>query len=858
MSTAQPVTPAQPATAETAALTNTTNDALTLRIHKLLYNEALLNQRAAHPAQPFEDYLQPYIDEVVNCIVRGHACLLTGALGSGKTQVMLRAEQIVNATLPAHCIYINAGEHMGMTPRILLRLLAQSLHSVAVVDHADRQFDSEGQLRDLIESWMREQRRDVVLLLDQVELLDFDQDVLRLIRALYQLHQNGDEQSARFLAVLSSTQSLRQRLAGETSPLHNILHEVTLHDCDAELRHKFWARELAEIGEMQRNQLIRSLDRLCDGDPYQMTRMAADIRVALKDEADRMAQDAEQVMTQVMDQTLLQTMSSDTPKLSEEQRLTRLSRRVTYAISDAQNEPEKIAPLLIRYAELMDDDVDALNLLLKLAVRERVTVRQEPERREGRTAILWGGVFALRNGVWTWRSYLTEVFMLREFLQRPSRLSRSLRRKQKFEEALEHVRRYRRFGAQALPTLIELVTDWIRTAEMPEVAWSRLEHALQMWLGDPTAVQVYRFYAYRSNYEGDYGEYFHVTPNGNDVAATPEISRALHHAYTERRDDAAPGEIGQRPYGNMMMGSYIFPLIKDRREFGAVLWSSAAFDEEMHFADQRMVHVMRWVELLSSAAAELVKLQEREVLREEVATSLKIQDYALIENEYAHQWNKRIRKMRNFARHALEALDEHGETMLADVRERLERIESVSDEALERLRFNSKFYDSETIPLKIWLDELVQNWNLLHSRDGISCEYKPAIHDTDTLTTRPILLDWILRELLTNAQEAEADNRHARIVLVVSPRTETHLGSDVDLMDQSKVDAYEISIYNPTPVPQHVLQALTSDNPVERPNRSGHGIWIARGQVRVLLGGRLLLPGLDAPDTVIKVIVPKG
>ena len=856
------MTTPSPLAVEAAAQTSTpnpSNDALTQRIHKLLYNEALLNQRAAHRAQPFEEYLQPYIDQVVNCIARGHPCLLTGALGSGKTQVMLRAEQIVNATLPAQCVYINAGEHMGMTPRILLRLLARSLHSAAIVEHADRQFDPEGALRDLIESWMREQRRDVVLMLDQVELLDFDQDVLRLIRALYQLQQNGDEDSSRFLAVLSSTQSLRQRLAGETSPLHNILQEVTLHDCEPELRRQFWERELAELGVMQRNQLIHSLDRLCDGDPYQMTRMAADIRAALKDETERAAQDATQAMTQVMDQTLLQTMTSDIPRLSEEQRLTRLSRRVTYAISDAQNEPEKIAPLLIRYAELMDDDVDALNLLLKLAIREKVTVREEPERRDGRTAILWGGVFALRNGVWQWRSYLTEVFMLREFLQRPSRLSRSLRRKQKFEEALVHVRRYRRFGAQALPTLIELVADWIRTAELPGVAWSRLERALQVWLNHDSAAQVYRFYAYRSNSEGDYGEYFRVTANGNDVPvpATPEISRALHHAYTERRNEALTHEIAQRPYADAVMGWHIFPLIKDQREFGAVLWSTAAFDEEMRFAEQRMVHAMRWVELLNSAAAELVKLQEREVLREEVATSLKIQDYALIENEYAHQWNKRIRKMRNFARHALEALDEPSDTMLADVRERLERIESVSDEALERLRFNSKFYDTETIPLKIWLDELVQNWNLLHSRDGISCEYKPAIQDSDTLTTRPILLDWILRELLTNAQEAEADNEHGRIVLVVSPRSEAKLAPDADQVEPRKVDAYEISIYNPTPVPKHVLQALTSDNPVERPNRSGHGIWIARGQVRVLLGGKLLLPAPDAPDTVIKVIVPK-
>ena len=32
-------------------------------------------------------------------------------------------------------------------------------------------------------------------------------------------------------------------------------------------------------------------------------------------------------------------------------------------------------------------------------------------------------------------------------------------------------------------TLIELVADWIRTAEMPGIAWNRLERAMQIWAG---------------------------------------------------------------------------------------------------------------------------------------------------------------------------------------------------------------------------------------------------------------------------------------------------------------------------------------------------------------------------------------
>ena len=50
--------------------------------------------------------------------------------------------------------------------------------------------------------------------------------------------------------------------------------------------------------------------------------------------------------------------------------------------------------------------------------------------------------------------------------------------------------------------------------------------------------------------------------------------------------------------------------------------------------------------------------QEREMMRAQLESSLRVEDYAAIEHEYTHQWNKRVRTMRQNARFALEALDE--------------------------------------------------------------------------------------------------------------------------------------------------------------------------------------------------------
>jgi hypothetical protein len=233
--------------------------------------------------------------------------------------------------------------------------------------------------------------------------------------------------------------------------------------------------------------------------------------------------------------------------------------------------------------------------------------------------------------------------------------------------------------------------------------------------------------------------------------------------------------------------------------------------------------------------------QERKAMKEQLANSLKIEDYELIEAEYAHQWNKRIRTIRNNAKWALEELQLAGEAALPKVQERLSLIAERGAEALERLKFNSKVKESEELVLKPWLEGVVKRWNMLNSENVIECIFETTLSDGDIIRTRPIILNWILNELMTNAKEAEqrAQKKGQRIRVTASYNVASR--------------EYEINISNPTPMPRPTLQAVRSRTPLDRPNGSargsGRGIWIASGQVQALLGGELRVPELGDTET---------
>ena len=524
-----------------------------------------------------------------------------------------------------------------------------------------------------------------------------------------------------------------------------------------------------------------------------------------------------------------------------------MSRSVTYLISEIRNQPEAFAPYIARYAELMEDDLEALHLMIRLESGESVTVREMRPRLEGRTASLWDGVFTHERNRWAWRSDLTRVYFVREFLKQPQRTARSLRRKNQFEDAVEFLRQFRHHNSLAVQVLQDVVTSWINDASFTDEAWLRLARVMAIWFDDPAhkQVQVLRFYPYRQNAHGDYGAYFQVLPHQTEALADGLMAGAVQRAYQERFFEANSADIAGRQFADEA-GRVIFPLIRARGEYGAVVWSRTAYESEVGPFDKKQDHMDRWIELLNDAAREIVELQERQVLKEQVANSLKVEDYELIEAEYSHQWNKRIRQIRDYAKWSLEDLGNKGPSALPEVLDWLKHIEQLSREAIERLRFTSKINHAEAVMLKPWLTSRVNNWNMLNSKRGMQyfCNLEESVDDETELMTRPIILEWILNELMTNALEAELNAGNEHKTLFLNARV-------------NERGEYEVRLSNPTPMPRAVLQAVLSGNPLERPNKRGRGIWIAAGQVQALLGGTLRFPKLEDEDTTFTLVLPR-
>jgi hypothetical protein len=240
--------------------------------------------------------------------------------------------------------------------------------------------------------------------------------------------------------------------------------------------------------------------------------------------------------------------------------------------------------------------------------------------------------------------------------------------------------------------------------------------------------------------------------------------------------------------------------------------------------------------------------RDRQAMKTRLANSLSLGDYEMIEAEYSHQWNKRIRAIRNNAQYALDALERGGapaDELRAQLENRLAFIRNTSTEGLERLSFSSKVTKEETIQLRPWLADLVMHWNMLNSSSEIPCALDLQMPADAALSTRPVILQWILHELLGNALDAEMRLR------AESRRIELRAAH------HSHQREFEIAISNTARLPRDVLEAIRSNSPIDRPNSSGRGIWIAAGQVQALLGGTLTSPDPQDARTTFTLTLPQ-
>jgi hypothetical protein len=244
--------------------------------------------------------------------------------------------------------------------------------------------------------------------------------------------------------------------------------------------------------------------------------------------------------------------------------------------------------------------------------------------------------------------------------------------------------------------------------------------------------------------------------------------------------------------------------------------------------------------------------RERELMRKQLESSLKVDDYAMIEAEFTHRWNKRVRMMRQNAQYARELLDNAvgaplSGAQIEELRGYLSRVESTGKEAIDRMGAVESLRRTESAPFKRWLGDQVRRWNTLNPPESGDppCAFESTLTDDQTIATRPVILTWILHEFLINARQADR--------LLPAPKRSLRIEAGYDRVRRG----YEISICNSNPIPREELESMRSKAPVQRANNSGRGVWIAGGQVQTLLGGVLSLPGAEDTGTRFTIFLPE-
>ncbi len=244
--------------------------------------------------------------------------------------------------------------------------------------------------------------------------------------------------------------------------------------------------------------------------------------------------------------------------------------------------------------------------------------------------------------------------------------------------------------------------------------------------------------------------------------------------------------------------------------------------------------------------------RERELMRKQLESSLNVDDYAMIEAEFTHRWNKRVRAMRQNAQYARELLDEAADVALdarklEELRGYLSRIESVGKESIERMGAVESLRRTEPVAFKRWLSDQVRRWNTLNPPESGDppCAFESTLTDDQKIVTRPVILTWILHEFLINARQADRPLPQAERRLLIE--------AGYDRVRRG----FEISISNAKPIPREELEAMRSKTPLKRANNSGRGVWIAGGQVQTLLGGVLSLPGTEDSSTRFTIFLPE-
>ncbi len=526
--------------------------------------------RPSDRAQAIHDYIDLYVQQIVGDVKRRQSCLLLGPLGAGKTEVMQRAAIQLHESGLVRCVLVNIGADTQLTPQQLWSGMLRALDGSLQIQHLPLT-----ELRARVREWLAHSHKDMVLLLDQVELLERTGDMFAELRAMIQDATAQDDSASQFITVLSSTEALRRDLTDEHSPLHNLLAVTRMDDCAPAVRTTIWRKVLAHLSGEQQYIWLGELDKLCAGDPYQMLRVAQHLNRELT--------------------AMLQSSDVD-------EQMTRL-------FIEMRANPAQVAPLLRRYGELIENDAGAATVMLDL-IRNKPVLAEDAPRASNDS--VWTGIFRNNGaGGWIFRSGLTECYFRNEFERHPERVAAVLMRQQKFEEAIQHLAQRTRRSRDMTMALRDVCLAWVRTAKSPSRAWDKATRALSLWFGDE-GVRVLR---YVSHWQAgtEQAQYVRVRYGVYDVPAEALMEKLARAAYKERTAVPVPGVA-------MKSVSYfhepaqpddcaIFPLKSNGGEYGAVVLSRAAYEAEFEAA-RNNDHLEAWIALLNDVFNEIASFEQ--------------------------------------------------------------------------------------------------------------------------------------------------------------------------------------------------------------------------------------------------------
>jgi hypothetical protein len=522
--------------------------------------------------------LNGYTQRVISSVMEGHCCLLLGAPGAGKSHVLrdTRLELAGRDGWQMQCVEVDAGQAQLTPAHLLLQLLYGLKPRDEMLSEIDR--SEEDALRACLHNWMNRNHTDIVLVLDHVELLNQPVDIFKTIRAVHMkqdYHAQADERAGRFITILASTHSLREVLMGDASPLRNIVTEVLMEDCPPAARREHWGEILSAIRVLPNPTFAQRLDVLCGGDHYQIRCVSAYLLNTFRGRRAREISAAE----------------------------------AERALAALQADAETHVPFLRKMAQRVEDDLDLLEVVLRMLAGEQVPAGGMMATLDHHSSFLSSGILVRDDGHWQFRSELTRDYLERQFARSPERVAHCFGHKQRYAQALDYLVRHREKARDAVDALRDVALSWVQSVKNSADAWQAFATILQTWFGDDA--RLLRYHPQRHNVQVARYPYYVIQPGQPEVLADTAAAQVAHRAYHQHSaGELSTAPMGKRPFLDLSSRRMFFPILQNGVELCCVI--TPLLDTQLTFSFATQDQHNQLFDLFETIAGMIVVKEQRE------------------------------------------------------------------------------------------------------------------------------------------------------------------------------------------------------------------------------------------------------